>query len=95
MRIKYLRRVSEIRLRKTRLLHLGDVEKPPHPQFLPNGRLRVKFWSRLRNFMAKRQIHLPFFSVQVLIRFRFPSVQSGSQGPQLDQSEKTSTHSIE
>ena len=25
--------VSEVRFRKTRLLHLGNVEKPPHPQF--------------------------------------------------------------
>ena len=25
--------VSEIRFKKTRLLHLGNVEEPPHPQF--------------------------------------------------------------
>ena len=25
--------VSEVRFKKTRLLHLGNVEKPPHPQF--------------------------------------------------------------
>ena len=24
--------VSEVRLKKTRLFHLGNVEKPPHPQ---------------------------------------------------------------
>ena len=30
MRIKNLRGVSEVRLKKTRLLHLGNVEKPPH-----------------------------------------------------------------
>ena len=34
MRIKNLRGVSEVRLKKTRLLHLGNVEKPPHPPFL-------------------------------------------------------------
>ena len=34
--------VSEARLKKTRLLYLGNVEKPPDPQFLCNGRLRVK-----------------------------------------------------
>ena len=33
MRIKNLRGISEVRLRKTRLPHLGNVEKPPHPQF--------------------------------------------------------------
>ena len=33
MRIKNLRGVSEVRFKKTRLLHLGNVEKPPHPQF--------------------------------------------------------------
>ena len=32
MRIKNLMGVSEVRLKKTRLLHLGNVEKPPHPQ---------------------------------------------------------------
>ena len=37
MRIKNLRggRVSEVRFKKTRLLYLGNVEKPPHPQFCP------------------------------------------------------------
>ena len=29
MRIKNLRGVSEVQLRKNRLLHLGNVEKPP------------------------------------------------------------------
>ena len=33
MRNKILRRVSEVRFKKTRLFHLGNVEKPPHPQF--------------------------------------------------------------
>ena len=34
MRTKNLRGVSEVRFKKkTRLLHLGTVEKPPHPQF--------------------------------------------------------------
>ena len=32
MRIKNLRGVSEVRFRKTRLLHFGNVEKPPYPQ---------------------------------------------------------------
>ena len=32
MRIKNLRGVSEVQLKKTRLFHLGNVEKPPHPQ---------------------------------------------------------------
>ena len=32
MRIKNLRGVSEVRFLKTRLLHLGNVEKPPYPQ---------------------------------------------------------------
>ena len=35
MRIKNLRGVSKVRFTKTRLLHLGNVEKPPHSQFLP------------------------------------------------------------
>ena len=33
MRIKHLRGSVRSDLKKTRLLHLGDVEKPPHPQF--------------------------------------------------------------
>ena len=33
MRIKNLMGVLEVRFKKTRLLHLGNVEKPPHPQF--------------------------------------------------------------
>ena len=36
MRIKNLRRgegVSEVQFKKTRLLHLGNVEKPPHLRF--------------------------------------------------------------
>ena len=33
MRMKNLKGVSEVRLEKTRLLHPGNVEKPPHPQF--------------------------------------------------------------
>ena len=31
MRIKNLMRVSEVQFIKTRLLHLGSVEKLPHP----------------------------------------------------------------
>ena len=34
--------VSEVRFKKTRLLHLGNFEKLPHPQCLRNGRLGVK-----------------------------------------------------
>ena len=33
MRIKNLREVSEVRFKKTRVLHLGNVGKPPHLQF--------------------------------------------------------------
>ena len=33
MRIKNLMGVIEVRFKKTRLLHLGNVEKPPHPDF--------------------------------------------------------------
>ena len=33
MRIKNIRGVSEVRFKKTRHFHLGNVEKPPHPQF--------------------------------------------------------------
>ena len=33
VRIKNLRGVSEVRFQKTRLVHLGNVEQPPHPQF--------------------------------------------------------------
>ena len=33
MRIKNLMGVSDVRFRKTRLLHLGNVEKPPNPHF--------------------------------------------------------------
>ena len=45
LRIKNLRRgVSEVRFRKTRLLHLGNVEKPPDPQFFaqraPEGQFK-------------------------------------------------------
>ena len=32
MRIKNLKGFSEVRLKKTQLLHLGNVEKPPHSQ---------------------------------------------------------------
>ena len=32
MRIKILRGVSEVRFEKTRLLHLGNIEKSAHPQ---------------------------------------------------------------
>ena len=42
MRIKNLMGVSEVRSKKTRLLHLGNVEKAPHAHFLRNGRVRVK-----------------------------------------------------
>ena len=46
MRIKNLRGVSEVRFLKTRLLHLGNVEKPSHPQFfaqrVPEACMRVK-----------------------------------------------------
>ena len=37
MRIKNLRGVSEVRFKKTHILHLGNVEKPPHPQFSAQG----------------------------------------------------------
>ena len=37
MRIKNLRGVSDVQFRKTRLLHLGNVEKLPHPQFFAQG----------------------------------------------------------
>ena len=33
MRIKNLMGVSEVRFKKTRLLHLENVKKPPNPQF--------------------------------------------------------------
>ena len=32
MRIKNLGGVSDVRFKKTRIFHLGNVEKPPHPQ---------------------------------------------------------------
>ena len=32
-RIKNLRGVREVRFKKNRFLQLGNVEKPPHPQF--------------------------------------------------------------
>ena len=31
-RVKNLRRVNAVWFKKTRLLHLRNVEKPPHPQ---------------------------------------------------------------
>ena len=37
MRIKNLRGVSEVRFGKTRVLHLGNVENPPHPQLFAQG----------------------------------------------------------
>ena len=47
MRIKNLRGVSELRFKKTRLLHLGNIEKPPYPQFFaqraPEGQLKLIF----------------------------------------------------
>ena len=33
MRIKNLRRSVRSDFKKTRLLHLGNLEKPPHPHF--------------------------------------------------------------
>ena len=33
MTIKNLWGVSEVRFKKTRLLHFGNVKKPPQPQF--------------------------------------------------------------
>ena len=47
MRKKILMGVSEVRFKKNRLLHLGNFEKPPHPQFLRSGRLRVKFLKKV------------------------------------------------
>ena len=41
MRIKILRGVSEVRFKKTRLLHVGNVENHLVRNFLRNGRLRV------------------------------------------------------
>ena len=32
MCIKNLRGVSDVRFKRTRLLHFGNVEKPPYPQ---------------------------------------------------------------
>ena len=40
-RIKNLRGVNKVRFENTRLFHLGNVEKPPHPQFLHNERVRL------------------------------------------------------
>ena len=51
MRIKNLKGVSEVRFRKTRLLHLGNVEKPPHPQLLaqraPEVNIQKFFFAQL------------------------------------------------
>ena len=43
MRLKNLRGVSEVWLKKSRLLHLGNVENHVNRNFLRNRRLRVKF----------------------------------------------------
>ena len=45
MRIKNLRGVSEVQFKKTRLLHLGNVEKPPHPQLSAQ---RISFYNEIR-----------------------------------------------
>ena len=65
MRIKNLRGGdSEVRFTKTRLLHLGNVEKPPRPHFLRNGRLRVnnhefhKFSCKIIIYILKTQVSL-------------------------------------
>ena len=42
MRIKNLRGVSEVRFKKARLLHLGNVKNHLIRNFLRNGRVRVK-----------------------------------------------------
>ena len=42
MRIKILRGVSDVRFKKTRLLHYGNVETHLIRSFLRNGRLRLK-----------------------------------------------------
>ena len=34
--------ISEVRLKKTRLFHLGNAEKQPYPQLLRNGLVRAK-----------------------------------------------------
>ena len=44
--------VSEVRFKKTRLLHLGNVENRLIRIFLRNGRLRVKFQA-LENFSSR------------------------------------------
>ena len=53
MRIKNLRGASEVRFKKTRLLHLGNVEKPSHPQFFvqwaPEGQVKKSIFLRLWN----------------------------------------------
>ena len=50
MRIKNLRGVSEVQFKKTRLLHLGNVENHPIRNFLRNGRLRVNLLSLYLKF---------------------------------------------
>ena len=45
--------VSEIRIKKTRLLHLGNVEKPHHPQFSAQRALRVNISEIHFNFSEK------------------------------------------
>ena len=47
MRIKNLRGVSEVRFKKTRLLHLGNVENHLIRNFLRNGRLEVKAFKQV------------------------------------------------
>ena len=42
MRIKNLMGGQLDPIKKTRLLHLGNIQKPSHPQLSANGRVRVK-----------------------------------------------------
>ena len=57
MRIKNLSGVSEVRFKKTRLLHLGNVEKPPHPQLSAQQAWGLRKALYLENFRKMLKIH--------------------------------------
>ena len=59
--------VSEVRFKKTRLLHLGNVKKLPHPQFFTKRAWKFinsmdlksflkPFWTKFENLGSKSQI---------------------------------------
>ena len=66
MRIKNLSGVSDVRFKKTRLLHLGNVEKPPHPQLSAQRR-------------CEGEPRDPYFTIVVIILINSSGVENFTQ----------------